>query len=632
MGVDTSVLVWHLHQHHGEDEVKNFFNDHYQQFLREHPGLILGWSGHTLEASTFNTLLKGLVLENRIIEANQLFMKLARDKACCEPNTITYSTCINGLCKSGFTERALALLSLMEQGKCKPCVSAYNTVMDSLCKKRMVDEALKLFRQIMDRGIVPDVVTYTSLMHGKAKDAEDILSCMIRRVEEPMDIVCWATWKRQEKFSIQWLIKAYETFHEMKATGIQPSFVTHCTLLDGLCKNIHVEEALSIFYELKTKGDANISMYNVLIGGLLHIRKINEAKELFVDAISRGLEPNVRTYNVMVCDFVQEGLLHEANDLLREMELRLPPPGPESLPCWHSLSMANLSKPQTSQPGLYCCINGLLVQAEFSFSSFVFFVRQQYIYLPVVKLLCGPAKGEVPPCVLWFLLLIIQIDLADTRVLLCCLGFRAQLESLSESRHISAASTPKCKETCNATIGFNGQGPDPKTRSSETSPASRSQYQPNTVPALNYQTTALPKIGQNIRLQTLGAPTRSALRPTSVSNRLGHTLRGLRPSSSGSTLPSLNRPRHWKRPSYGGLAMYSAILLRFRIQDHNQNRNSGRNGVFICVYNREAICPANRTESSHEYFQQRSPSASSPHAYATTHRYARFILMHIKTT
>ncbi|KAI5654571.1 hypothetical protein M9H77_31758 [Catharanthus roseus] len=82
----------------------------------------------------------------------------------------------------------------------------------------------------------------------------------------------------------------------------------------------------------------------------------------------------------------------------------------------------------------------------------------------------------------------------------------------------NTGSTPECKETCNATIGLKGQGPDLKTRSSETSPASRSQYQPNTVRALDYQTTALPKIDQNIRLQTPRASTRSALGPTSVSS------------------------------------------------------------------------------------------------------------------
>ncbi|KAI5664833.1 hypothetical protein M9H77_24156 [Catharanthus roseus] len=36
------------------------------------------------------------------------------------------------------------------------------------------------------------------------------------------------------------------------------------------------------------------------------------------------------------------------------------------------------------------------------------------------------------------------------------------LGSLSESRHISAASTPKFKRICNATVGLYGQSPDPQ--------------------------------------------------------------------------------------------------------------------------------------------------------------------------
>ncbi|KAI5649713.1 hypothetical protein M9H77_35718 [Catharanthus roseus] len=82
--------------------------------------------------------------------------------------------------------------------------------------------------------------------------------------------------------------------------------------------------------------------------------------------------------------------------------------------------------------------------------------------------------------------------------------FRAQLGSLSESRHISTTSTPECKETCKAIIGLNGQGPDPETRSSETSLVSCSQYQPNTIQALDYQTTALSKLVKTSGYRFLG--------------------------------------------------------------------------------------------------------------------------------
>ncbi|KAI5641096.1 hypothetical protein M9H77_14000 [Catharanthus roseus] len=64
-------------------------------------------------------------------------------------------------------------------------------------------------------------------------------------------------------------------------------------------------------------------------------------------------------------------------------------------------------------------------------------------------------------------------------------------------------------------------------------PASRSQYQPNTIRELNYKQLHSHITGQN-RLQTPGEPTMSALGPTSVlrSSLGGSTLRVKNPSTS----------------------------------------------------------------------------------------------------
>ncbi|KAI5676819.1 hypothetical protein M9H77_07769 [Catharanthus roseus] len=68
----------------------------------------------------------------------------------------------------------------------------------------------------------------------------------------------------------------------------------------------------------------------------------------------------------------------------------------------------------------------------------------------------------------------------------------SKLRSLSESGHISIASTPKFKETCNAIVRLHGQSPYPKTRSSEPSSGISYQNQQKNIRALNYQTTTLP--------------------------------------------------------------------------------------------------------------------------------------------
>ncbi|KAF5781664.1 putative tetratricopeptide-like helical domain superfamily [Helianthus annuus] len=79
----------------------------------------------------FNALLDGLVLEDRILEAEMLFKKLIKQKLC-EPDVVMYSTMIKGLCKFGNNDTAVALLRLMEQTNCKPDIFTYSTIIDRI--------------------------------------------------------------------------------------------------------------------------------------------------------------------------------------------------------------------------------------------------------------------------------------------------------------------------------------------------------------------------------------------------------------------------------------------------------------------------------------------------------------------
>ncbi|KAJ0860153.1 putative tetratricopeptide-like helical domain superfamily [Helianthus annuus] len=67
----------------------------------------------------FSTLLDGLILEDRIIEAERLFKKLIKHRLC-EPNVVTYNTMIKGLCKFGNNDIAIGLLRLMDERGSKP--------------------------------------------------------------------------------------------------------------------------------------------------------------------------------------------------------------------------------------------------------------------------------------------------------------------------------------------------------------------------------------------------------------------------------------------------------------------------------------------------------------------------------
>ncbi|KAI8561100.1 hypothetical protein RHMOL_Rhmol04G0310600 [Rhododendron molle] len=196
---------------------------------------------------TFTTLINGLIIEDRTIEARELFKKLVNNREV-EPNVVMYGTIITMLCKTGNTVAAIRLLRIMEERGCKPNTIAYSVIIDSLCKDRMVDDAVSLFIKMKGKGILLDVVAYTSLIHGlcsfgrwkeamrmlremlnagihpnvhtfnglvdalykegEAKEADEVLEVMIERGVGPdvvtysMDIVCKAKWMKQGECSI----------------------------------------------------------------------------------------------------------------------------------------------------------------------------------------------------------------------------------------------------------------------------------------------------------------------------------------------------------------------------------------------------------------------------------------------
>ena len=98
-------------------------------------------SGYELDIPTFNTLIKGLFLENKGDEAVKLFEKIL-DLKLCEPNEIMISHLIDGLCKTGHT------------------IAAHDWL------RRSESSGWRLIPVKIDKGISPDVVSYTSVIKG----------------------------------------------------------------------------------------------------------------------------------------------------------------------------------------------------------------------------------------------------------------------------------------------------------------------------------------------------------------------------------------------------------------------------------------------------------------------------------
>ncbi|KAL0413916.1 UNVERIFIED_CONTAM: putative pentatricopeptide repeat-containing protein, mitochondrial [Sesamum radiatum] len=201
--------------------------------------------GYEPNVTTFNTLIKGLFLDDKVVEAEKLFKKLLTLKLC-EPNEVMILTVINGLCKAGHTLTAYDLLGLFEKTSFKPNVYSYTTVIDSLCKDRMVDDALQLLAKMIDKGISPDIVTYNSVVQGlcnfgRWKDVKDVITEMVDH-KISLDVFTFSI--LVDAFCKEGLVKEAEDIVEiMMQRNVAPNTVTCNALIDGYCLVGQVDKA-----------------------------------------------------------------------------------------------------------------------------------------------------------------------------------------------------------------------------------------------------------------------------------------------------------------------------------------------------------------------------------------------------
>ncbi|KAJ9557440.1 hypothetical protein OSB04_012054 [Centaurea solstitialis] len=282
-------------------------------------------------AIVINTLLNGLILEDRILEAERLFKKLIKGKLC-EPDVVMYSTMIKGLCKVGLNDTAIALLRLMNERGCKPNVMTYNTIIDSLCKDKMIDDALKLFNEmIFHKGILPDVVTYNTLIHGFCNQGRwDDASKMLREMEDERmspNVITYSI--LVDAFCKEGMVEDAEAvLNIMVERGKVPDLVTYSSLIDGFCLRGELKKAKEIFDLMKIRGHVpDIVTYNSLLNGYCKKSKIDEALHLFHEITEKGMKPDVITYNTMLQGLFRVGRYKDALELFNEMRMhnQIPP-------------------------------------------------------------------------------------------------------------------------------------------------------------------------------------------------------------------------------------------------------------------------------------------------------------------
>ncbi|KAI4352082.1 hypothetical protein L6164_006368 [Bauhinia variegata] len=178
----------------------------------------------------------------------------------------------------------------------KSRISSLNLLMDALCRKGRSDLALQIFQEMDFQGCYPNRDSYAILMKGLCKDG---------RFHEATHLL-------------------YSMFWRISQKGNGEDIVIYRTLLDALCDNGKIEEAVEILGKILRKGlkAPNRSRHRLDLSQCSNGQDKEGTKRLIHEALVSGSVPSLVSYNAMAVDLHNEGKIGEADKVITEMQER----------------------------------------------------------------------------------------------------------------------------------------------------------------------------------------------------------------------------------------------------------------------------------------------------------------------
>ncbi|XP_040956009.1 putative pentatricopeptide repeat-containing protein At1g12700, mitochondrial [Gossypium hirsutum] len=106
------------------------------------------------------------------------------------------------------------------------------------------------------------------------------------------------------------LIGRFSVLGKMMKLGVRPDVVTLFTLINGLCNQSKICEAVSLFDKMIGHGyRPNLIVYTTILNGLCKMEE-------------RGFEPDIIAYNTVIDSLCKNGLLNEALNLFSEVKVK----------------------------------------------------------------------------------------------------------------------------------------------------------------------------------------------------------------------------------------------------------------------------------------------------------------------
>ncbi|KAF2293266.1 hypothetical protein GH714_040635 [Hevea brasiliensis] len=244
-------------------------------------------TGNSLSKAVYDGIHRSLTSAGEFDEAAKI-MKVMKD-AGYEPDNITYSQLVFGLCKARRLEEACEVLDEMEAHGCIPDTKTWTILIQGHCSAAEIDKAFMCFAKMMEKNCNADA---------------DLLDVLIN---------AFLSQKRIDG--------AYTLLVEMvNKASLRPWQATYKLLIEKLLEERKLEEALNLLRLMKQHNHPPFPEPFVL-----YISKFGTVADVadFFKALSVKENPSTSAYLHVFQSFFKEGRHSEAKDLLYKCPHRI---------------------------------------------------------------------------------------------------------------------------------------------------------------------------------------------------------------------------------------------------------------------------------------------------------------------
>jgi len=257
-------------------------------------------------------------------DAWDLVQSISADKSRSDlVNNVIYSTVLKGFSITKQTERLFVVYAEMREQGVQANTVTYNTMLNACARCGAMDRVPQLVADMNAAKILPDTITYSTrvkgyCLSGDVDTAFEVLAEMRADGRHKPDEIlynCLLDGCAKEHR----LEEALSLYEEMKGQGVAPSNFTLCTLVKLLGRARRLAQAFAMVEELSSKCGLkpNIQVYTCLIQACFHNRQIPRALELHDEVIAAHCELDQKAYTVIARGCLNGGCLQKAVEVVR---------------------------------------------------------------------------------------------------------------------------------------------------------------------------------------------------------------------------------------------------------------------------------------------------------------------------